>query len=226
MTPAASARPLRTESQNRAIWGLFGQLCKKAGQEREAMEPLLHRLCREASGQEHTSRLTPPQAARVIAGLSAELASYQPQAAPPDSTPADAAPHEPWGERGPGPRQGQAIHPRQQQVIQELYKMLGWERPAQMTFCKRQTGQPWPQTLAHADKLIEPLSAIILRQYKPEELRARVETLVGHPKFDRWKTNFMADLARQFAEASNVNSVMTTHKLKKLLECEETARGE
>jgi hypothetical protein len=89
-----------------------------------------------------------------------------------------------------------------------------------MAFCRRQCKTPWPQTQADADALIEPLQAMAMRHVKPAEISARVSALAGHPALNAWQVGFIADLQRQFNQAEDPRSVVTPHKLAKLIEAE------
>jgi hypothetical protein len=111
-----------------------------------------------------------------------------------------------------------------QEVIAAMFEQAGFEtRDHQMGFCKRQFDLPWPQTMGHADALLEPLKSIALRKVTPDSLKQRVASLLDK-KLDAWKTGFVADLDRQIREAEkggrSAKSVLSTHKLQKLIECE------
>lgn len=216
----AQAMPPRTLDQNRRMWGVVAELRRLSGLAADDAEEVLRRCCREASGQEHTSQLTQVQAEVVIGKMDREISGYSKPAESVERKPE----RKPWGERGPGPRGGQAITPKQQAVLQALFEQAGLDtRERQMGFCKRQFGVPWPQTQANADALYEPLKAMILRRVKPSELQARTHALVGNGGLDAWKANFIADLDRQFSDAAKtgkMKTVITTHKLLKLIECE------
>lgn len=219
--PALSPR-VRTPAQNRALWSLVGQLSTRSGLSREDLRPLLDQLCITASGQAHTSHLSPGQADQVIAALERELARY---AAPPPAKP-EPAPHEPWGKRDSGHREEKRITRFQQVVIAGLFELLGMDAQARRDFSARQCKVPWPQTQAHADAIIEPLSAMALRRHTVESLRARVAAL-QQADLDAWKTGFVADVARQLREArpgaTPRAAGITPMKLAKLLECEAAA---
>lgn len=217
--PALSPR-VRTPAQNRALWSLVGQLSTRSGLSRDELRPTLDRLCIDASGQAHTSHLSPGQADQVIGALERELARY---GAPPPPKP---APHEPWGKRDPGHREDKRITRFQQVVIAGLFELLGMDAQARRDFSTRQCKVPWPQTQAHADALVEPLSAMALRRHTVESLRARVDAL-QKADLDAWKTGFVKDVARQLAEAKPGATPraagITPMKLAKLLECEAAA---
>lgn len=221
----AAQLPLRTLGQNRRIWGLVTELRELSGLSQGDAEDVLHRCCRECSAQEHTSQLTERQAARVIAMMVAEISGYKKKpASPKRGQPGDCAP-------GQGPRTEQRITPDQQRVLQALFAQAGLDtQERRMGFCRQQCDTPWPQTQAHADALFEPLKAMILRRVTPEQFQARVKALIGHPKLDQWKTNFVADLQRQIDEAIKagrpVGKVITPYKLAKLGECEQAAAEE
>lgn len=215
---------VRTPGQNRQIHGLVARIAKASGLGRDEIDPLLRRLAREASGQEHTSQLTSSQAGYVIGKLERELAGYgAPPAAP------VAAPHAPWAPRGEGPREGVGITPRQQYVIAALYALVGWsERARQIAFCQRQCKVPWPQTQLHADAVITPLSAIALRQVRPREIWDRFQALDGDTRLTRWEAGFVADVCAQYSAADasgRLDKVLTPHKLAKLFEVEGNLEG-
>ncbi len=218
----ATSPRVRTPAQNRALWSLVGQLSTRSGLSRDELRPLLDRLCHEASGQAHTSHLAPGQANTVIDGLQRELARY---AAPAPARPAPA-PHDPWSKRGPGARGDQRITRFQQVVITGLFELLGMDAVARRDFSTRQCKVPWPQTQAHADALIEPLSSMALRRHTVATLLARVDAL-SRADLDAWKTGFVADVARQLREAKPGATPraagITPMKLAKLLECEAAA---
>jgi hypothetical protein len=213
---ARSAGAVRTLDQNRRLWGLVTELRKRSGISQEDAEGVVRRMCREVSGQDHSSLLSQVQAERLLSKMESEISGYG------ERRPAK---REPWGERGPGPRDGQRITPRLQEVLQALFEQAGLDtRERQMGFCRRQFGLPWPQTQAHADALVEPLKAMVLRAVPAETLRARVATLQARTDLDTWKRGFVEDLARQMDQAAragrSAKSVLTTHKLLKLVECE------
>jgi hypothetical protein len=216
--PATKTTP-RTPAQNSRLWALTSELQRRSGLSREDADGVLHRHTRTASGQEHTSRLSVAQAARVIEEMEKEVAGYRPAAAP--------GHHEPWGPRGEGPREDVRITQRQQQVLQALFRQAGrTTREQQRAFTRRQCKVPWPQTQRHADALLEPLQEMILRTLQPQECQQRAEQLRGAKGLDAWKTAFIADLCNQFqqaSEAGTIDHVMSTHKLAKLVECEVAA---
>ncbi len=178
----------------------------------------MRQLCRQVSGQEHTSRLTPGQADRLIDALRGEVAGY--------GRPGTEAlePRRPWGRRGPGPRKDQPITPRQQAVLASLFDQAGMGPKARQTFTQRQCRVPWPQTQHHADALFEALTEMILRHVNVAEVYRRTRALIDCPGLDAWEENFVEDLVRQFRELEAVGRdlrlALTTHKLKKLTEAE------
>lgn len=211
----------RTPGQNRAIWGLMSQLARASGLDREELDPTLRRIVREVSGQEHTSQLSASQAQSVVRKLELELAAY----AKPAPAPRPASrPHEPWGERGEEPRDVARITPAQQVMITGLFRLLGKSRQEQVGFSQRQCKKPWPQTFEDADKLIEPLKAMLKRQVRPREIWARFQALDGNPSLNTFERGFVADLCRQYTEADQVgrlDRVLTPGRLQKLLEIEQ-----
>lgn len=205
---------LRTVAQNRRIHGLVGQL--KQALEAEDAQGLLRQLCRQASGQEHSSRLTVGQAVTVIQGLESQVAAL-PSPAP------DAAPvaRKPWGPRGEGPRDQARISPTQQQTLAALFLQAGLDTPSRrQAFARRQCGQPWPQTKRDCDAIFEALSAMILRDVKVEDVLARARVLAELPATRRhaFFCVFIPDLIRQIEGSSE--KALTTHKLRKLVEAE------
>lgn len=213
----ANTAQARTPAQNARLWALVGELAKATGSTREEAEPALRRICREISGQEHTSRLSSDQAREVIKLLDREVQGHIVSSA------AEEAPLErtPWGPRGPGPRDQVAITPRMVQVLQALYLQAGLDsRQKQMAFCTRQCKVPWPQTHRHYDQIVEALKDMILRQVDPSDAWARVRALRGHRALNTWQIAFMDDLHKQFERAADIGQVLTTHKLAKLVEAE------
>lgn len=221
----ASSLDVRTPAQNNRLWATLSQLSKKSGQSRDDLRPLLDALCMKASGQASTARLSPGQADVVIQGLEREAAKYRVAPAPnPKPTPAE---HKPWGDRGPGTRAEQKITRFQQLVITSLFELLGMDADSRRKFTEKQCKVPWAQTHAQADALIEPLSQMAMRRQTVAGLRARVAALQKIGGLDAWKTGFVADVARQLAEAGDGSTPrqagISTHKLCKLLECESAA---
>lgn len=202
----------RTPSQNRALWGAVQQLAQATSGSRSEAEVALRAICQEVAGHEHTSRLTVSQADVVLERLRGRVREAQ-------------------GPRPPAPtrcrtggRDQRPITRRQQEVLAALFDQIGWpERHKQMAFCRRQFGMPWPQTQAHADKLFEPLKAIALRHIDPEDAWRRAEALRGHPGLDAWQRSFVPDLCRQFEAAQDLGSVLSPHKVLKLIEAEVAA---
>lgn len=208
---------LRTTAQNRAMWGSVQALAQATGGSRKDAEVALRAICQEVAGHEHTSRLTRPQADQVLERLRARVAAET------KNRPRPAAKA---GGGGGRKRAEQPITDRQQQVIQALYIQIGWpDRRRQMTFCQRQCKCAWPQTQAHADKLIEPLKAMALRHTDPADAYQRAQALVGHPGLDAWQRGFIPDLCGQFAGAADIGAVLTPHKLLKLVEAEVAAKA-
>jgi len=212
---------VRSPDQNRRIWGLLKELQRRSGIPDEDTQAVLRRHCLKVSRQEHSSKLTERQAQQVIELMQSEISGYRP-VTPPKPEPAG---HEPWGERGPGPRCGRRVTPREQEVLLAMFQQAGMtSREQQMGFCRRQCKVPWPQTMEHADALMEPLKAIILRSVTSEELEKRVAALQNRPELDAWKKGFVEERMRRFAEAKashkSAKSVMSPHQLLKLIECE------
>lgn len=215
----AAAPKHRTPAQNSQMWGLVAQLRRLAGLSEDDAAEVLRKHCREISGQEHSSKLTVRQAEAVIARMAAEVGGYH------GKRPAPA--RLPWGRRGDGPREDQRISPRQQQVLQALFVQAGLDtRERQMGFSRRQCGQPWPQTQSQADAIFEPLKAMVMRRLQPSDALARFQALAGRPGLDKWKRDFVADVLRQFGEAQDIATVMSPHKLLKLIECELAVEAE
>jgi hypothetical protein len=206
--------PGRTPAQNRAIWGLKSQL-ERAGLAADDAEATVRRVCAEVSGQEHTSRLTPTQAGRVIDQLQRLVQDAACRG--PATRNAEPAPHTPWGPRGPGPREAVTISGRQQEVLQAVFRQAGMRTPEQQRgFAMRQCKRPWAQTQRDYDKLIEALYAIVLREVTPAQVLARARALVGHPRLDAWQERFIPNLVEQLEGGGG----LSTHKLAKLVEAE------
>jgi hypothetical protein len=207
----ASPKPTRSPAQSRALWGLKSQL-ERAGLSADDAEQTLRRICVEVSGQEHTSRLSPNQAGRVIDQLQrlvSDATRKQPSREP--------AAHEPWGPRGPGPRQAVTITGRQQDVLQAVFRQAGMTTSEQQRgFTQRQCKRPWAQTQRDYDALIEALYAMVLRAVTPGQALARARALVDHPKLDAWQRGMIPDLVRQLEGGGE----LSTHKLAKLTEAE------
>ena len=218
MAQNAAAPRTRTVAQNNAIWGLMSRLGKASGLARDELDPMLRAACRAASGQEHTSRLTPTQAAVVIEQLHRELATYDRPAARQKPEPAL---HHPWGIRQTGPRKVIPITAFQSQVILGLFSIVGMVTiEARTKFCQRQVKKSWPTTQAEADALIEPLSAMALRHVDGEDFRRRVLALRHNRRLDAWKTGFVDDVTGKLEGHPNPKAVVTPFRLAKLLECE------
>lgn len=210
---------LRTVGQNRALWGAVQQLAQVSGCSRQDAEVALRAICQQVAGHDHTSRLTTGQADLVLERLRARVDAAQ------DSRPVPA----PTPTAGPvSTRTGQAptrdrlpITERQQEVLAALYRQVGWEeRHKQMAFAKRQCKVPWPQTQWHADQIMEPLKAIALRHTDPRDAWQRAQALVDHRGLDAWQRQFIPDLVRQFESAGDISTVLSPHKLLKLIEAE------
>jgi len=219
-TKRTSKKPRRTAAQNSRMWAAVSQL-RKLGLSKADAEGILRDTVESVAGHRHSSRLDVYQAAGVIRQLEDTIERSQSPADPDPKVSSDTSLREPWGRRGPGPRMGRVISPRQQETLQALYAQAGMDTPErQRGFCERQTGKPWPQTQKHCDAIFEALKAIILRDHKPAEMRARFEALRDHPALDDWKTGFVADVCEQYQRARKPEKVLTTHRLKKLMECE------
>lgn len=219
MAHPANKDALRTVAQNRAIFGLRGQLARAAGLPVEDIDPQVRDACRQISGHEHTSKLTQPQAQWVIAGLTRALAAYTPAQAKPAP-----APHEPWAPRAPGGRDA-PITAFQNVVIAGLFDICRLADGSFDTFAKRrafvqrQCKVDWPATKADADRVITPLSHIALRHVDAEDMKRRALALQGQ-KLDAWKTGFVADLAAKFA-SQPAKAVLTPFVYFKIRECED-----
>lgn len=215
----SQAQLIRTPSQNRAIHGLVGRLGRQLN--REDADGVLRQICREASGQEHTSRLTVAQADMVIGALNKRLSGTATPALAPAPPTTPSADRTPWGPRGPGPRDEARISPTQQRVLSALFAQAGIDTAERrQAFSQRQCGKPWPQTTTDCDAVFEALSAMILRGVDVTDLLARAQALVGrpasrtHPFFSVFLPDFVAQLEARGKQA------LTTHKLRKLLEAE------
>lgn len=203
----------RTPAQNRRIWSLVGELAAATGSTRDDAELALRRICRDVSGQEHTSRLGRAQAQEVIQHMEAEMRGRVVTEAREE--------RKPWGPRGPHGRDNAPITPRMTQVLQAMYLQAGLDsRQKQMAFSQRQAKVPWPQTHRHYDQIIEALKDMILRQVDPAEVAARVKALRGHRALNTWQLGFIDDIHHQFERAGDIGKVLTTHKLAKLVEAE------
>ena len=67
-----------------------------------------------------------------------------------------------------------------------------------------------------------PLRAIVLRGLRPRDAWKRARALEGQP-LNEWERGFVEDLVRQFQAAdadAELDRVMSTHKLRKLVEIE------
>lgn len=222
----SAARKPRTPAQNRELWGLVNELGRATGLDRdEVVATVVRTLAREVSGQEHTSLLSEGEAEQVLGKLRREVGKYRPR---PAGRPAPAR-HEPWGKRGPGTRDEQPITAFQREVIRALFELCGKTTTREQTqFSTRQCKEPWPQTQAHADALITPLTSMALRKIQPRAALARVQVLHRHAALDDWQLAFVDDLLRQFAAAETagtLDKVLTAHKLIKLLEAEARVAG-
>lgn len=218
--PRAAAPAPRTPAQNRAIYGLRSRFVA-AGVDADDADTILRAACTAVAGHEHTSKLTTGQAQRLIDRLERELATYTPAPAKPSP-----APHKPWGERGPGQRIDQPITPFQNTVIQGLFNLCaatgaGFDTfQKRRAFAQRQCKRDWPETLADADAMIEPLAAIALRKVDVDDIARRVAAMVGHKALDPWKRDFVADLHGKFTSGSGRKRLLTPYRLAKIIECE------
>lgn len=214
----AQAQALRTVAQNGRLWTLLSKLAKLSGVPRDELEETLRAKVRQVSGQDHTSRLTIAQAGVVLDDLQRRVDAYRPRA---ETEPAKAAPAKPgrapWGERGPGTRTEQRITPAQQATILGLYAQLGWTDPKRRTeFCRRQTQQPWPQSMADADKLIEPLMAMVKRTVPVRTLVEQLRQCLGRPELTPFESSWVADVCNQVTDAEatgkDLDKVFSTKK--------------
>lgn len=207
--PAAS----RTPAQNRTLYGLISDLRRRAGLSEDDAMAVLRRVCREVSGQEHSSRLSVGQADEVIRRLGVELDAYRPAKAP-------------QPRRDPKPEHME-LSERQVRVLDALFAQAGLVAfPARVKFCQRQLeGRSRPTSQSDYNKLATPLAAMVVRRERPEDVRTRVAALVGVAGLDAWQsTIFLPDLLRQFDAASTpaqLAAVVTPHRLAKLIEAEE-----
>lgn len=204
--------PKRTPAQNRQIHGLLKQIGKDACLDRDELAEIKASLCRQVSGQEHTSQLDQQQAARLIR-LLAQRASGGSTAK--RKTPAKS--HEAGLSR--------MVTPRQQEVLEALFNQAGMlTLDQQRGFCRRQLkGRFWPQNQKDVTALYTPLTAMVLRRVSPAKLHERAQKLRGRPELDAWQTGFIDDLCHQFrnAHAEGVlDRVMTPNKLRRLVEAE------
>jgi len=171
----------RNPDQNRRIWGLVSQLGRQSGLGRDGAEDVMRLICREISGQERTSDLSPQQADRLILELGARLS---PQAAGRLGTPT-GGPSPKAGPGAPAHRAQKAMAPdpaatitrQQQAVLEHLYKDAGINNPK--GFCERVIKKPWPQTRADANKLYQALEAMIVRKISRDEVQTILWTLLS-----------------------------------------------
>lgn len=224
---------VRSPAQNRTLYGALGELARLAGLDADARREVLEAVTREVSGQEHSSRLTPPQAEAAIQRLRQRAAAYAPPPVAPVRAPRamegwggafpEAAPHDPWDTRA-GPRPVETITPRMLALLQRAFRLAGMATPAQQRgFSERQCRKPWPQSQQDFDAVFEGCSAIALRRVRPREVWERVQRLHGHPGLNRWQKGFVADVLAQFSSADDVgrlDKVLTPGKLAKILEAE------
>ena len=211
----------RSASQNRALWALVREIEGRGLSHDEAVATL-RQACIQVSGQDHTSRLTPGQAGQVIDTLKARLGQSRgrgQRTAP--------APHEPWDDRGPGPRDDATaapITPRQVEVLDALFAQAGMTTlPQRVAFTKRQCrGQGRPRSQRDADALFEALSAMVMRGVAPMDIWMEARELLADGRgLDSWQRHtFLPDLLAQFEVAApdHLDQVLTPHKLAKLVE--------
>lgn len=210
----------RTPAQNRTLYGLVADLRRRAGLPEDDAVAVMRRVCREVSGQEHSSRLSIGQADEVIRRLGTELDAYRPA----------RAPKPPQVGRKPAPEHTD-LSERQVRVLNALFTQAGLVGlPARVKFCQRQLeGRGRPTTQSDYNKLATPLAAMVVRQVRAEDVRLRAEALVGAAGLDAWQSQiFLPDLVRQFAEASTPNqlaAVVTPHRLAKLIEAEDAVEA-
>ena len=122
--------PVRSPAQNRKIYGLLAEIRRTSGLSQDDVEALKVRLCVEVSGQEHSSRLTPAQAKRLIGRLANELPAR-------DDADRKVQRQAPPDKRG--------ISQRQVAVLQSMFRQAGMtSQQEQMKFARRQCGKPWP----------------------------------------------------------------------------------
>lgn len=211
----------RTVAQNKRIYGLRLQLCQ-AGQEAEEVAQLVRTICAQVSGQEHTSQLTVGQCDALIRELEKALAEAQPRPRPTSAlSRAQPSPHEPWGARRED-RAAQPITERQLEVIDRLCQDAGFTSlPQRVGFFARQLeGRRAIRTQQDADKIIEPLKAIILRRVTLEEVQARFAAVAAHPELakDAWLTGFVKDVSQRLKKEGKRG--ITPARLAKLVEAE------
>jgi hypothetical protein len=203
-----------TPAQRRLIFGQLRRLAQLSGLSQEDLDDLRRRLTREVSGQDSLRHLSFNEAATVAQRIRAEVQRFTPKR-PEASTKRSKRDTEP----------AKSITPRQQQHLTGLFDLLGWEKLRDRTaFCERQIGRTWPQNNAEFTKVSTPLTEMVLRATDPAEVQRRVEALLDHPALDAWKTNFIADLHRQFQRAEREGGerggILTAGKLLKLAEAE------
>lgn len=219
---AAVTRALRTPAQNNRMHGLLAQL-RRTGLDDDGAKVLLRDLCRQYSGQDHSSRLSRAEADLVIRALQGRVNNLIP-GRPPVRGPSQAAERVPWGPRGAGPRKRRLVTAEQRAYLSALFSHAGMGTPEQQVgFCQRQCKHDRPRTMDEFDQVCEPLKAIIRRKTPPEAALLRVRALQGHPALDEWKQNFVEDLARQLDQAERegrLARVLSPGKLAKLIECE------
>lgn len=217
----ATKKPARrTNAQNARIWALSSNL-QRNGLSKDDAETVVRDACEVISGHRHTSRLTLYQAAKLIHQLEEAVERSQPAPTQHNDTADQVPPRTPWGPRGPGERSDRTITPKLQATLQALYVQAGMETGEQQrAFCMRQTKRPWPQTMRDFDAVMEALKAMILRPETVQKTRDRFFALRGHPALDAWKTGFIDDVCERYEKARDPSKVLTTHRLKKLVECE------
>lgn len=231
MSGAARKVELIRPGQRSRLWAAVGQLRKLGPMSKEDAESVMRGICEAVSGQTHSSQLTVMQAGKVCSELEARLAELMPKAAPPaeelrEGGGGDSHLRTPWARRGPGPRESQGITQDQSRMICGLFGLLGWDIRQQRGFCERQVKVGWPENMAQADALIEPLKSMVMREVGTKGLLERVTPLIDHPALasDSFLPGFVRDLQKQLTDATSarggLRGVLTPRKLWKLQEAE------
>lgn len=205
----------RTSAQNQAIHAAMSALARASGLSRDELDPSLRDLCRDVSGQTHTAQLTVGQAGIVLDRLNRRLKEY----APPEPV---AAPHQPWGPRGPGTRDEQPVTEFQSSLIGDLFTLCGYpesDPKRRQRFILRQCGNLWPQSMEEADKVIQPLTEMSVRNIDRDAMRLRLTALSAF-KLTAWETQTVANLAAGLDAGRAVTAVFRPGTLGKIMEIE------
>lgn len=202
-----SAAPKRTPAQNRAIHATLTELRSKSGLSSDDAAALLRAACVRASGQEHSSSLTPGQAATVLSELRAEVNRYTPA---PSAAPAPA--RRPKAEHVEKP-----VTPRQVTVLSAMFSQLGMALPARVAFCERVIKAKRVSTQRHYTSIVNALEAMLRRKHTAPELIARLDACEPS-RLDTFLQVFVPDFRRQLDEQGM--AAFTAAKLAKLMEAE------